>query len=122
MPAQENEYYLWCCLSDNPLPVLYAIVSKDATVAELKQKIWKEVQPILDGYAAHQLELWKADIPMNDLRSNTYIAQEPALIPGCCMLDEVTRLSQVFKVPPVPGNLHIIIKSPDGELHNIKFA
>jgi hypothetical protein len=40
MPAQENEYLLWCCLSDNA-SVFHAIIRKDATVSELREKIWR---------------------------------------------------------------------------------
>jgi hypothetical protein len=97
MPVvKENEYLLWCCISDVPDSCFHVKIDKLEPVAELKKAIKKEKNPELNDIAPDRLTLWTVSIPVQDWQERQEATRHPAEIPGSTQLIVTTSLSRVF--------------------------
>ena len=88
---------------DDPDRMFTVKISKTKNVSILKDLIKKEKAPHLDHVAASDLDLWKADFPINDLP--TFSTDGPELRPLALLLE-------VFPSEPDIRFIHVIVYVP----------
>jgi Crinkler effector protein N-terminal domain len=90
------------------------------SVYNLKKAIREENEPTFREFDAHDLQLFKVSIPVNEEIDETLATFEPQqnldkvnLKTGELSLP-IAKLSEVFSDPPIRRHLHIVVKSPIG--------
>jgi hypothetical protein len=106
-----DEFLLWCCLSHDPDHKFPVVIKKNAAVGQLKDEIKQKKDPLRD-LDADNLDLYQVSIPDEDLASSLPQIQNPQ---EDSKLNYKTPVSALFKDPPQPNHLHIVVKIPVGE-------
>ena len=95
-------------------------IDENMTVGHLKDAIKEKTKPGLDRFAAHALTLYKVNIDMSDKAKFTKEIQDISQDLSKTekeLFNPSEELSNVFgETGPPKGKIHILVKSPEGEL------
>ena len=92
-------------VGDDPDRMFTVKISKNKNVSILKSLIKKEKAPHLNHVAASDLDLWKVDVPIDDLPTKNFLTDGPKLGSGELLLDvfsselDIRRIHVTVYVP-----------------------
>ena len=97
-------------LGDNVKQYFIVEIEESETVSILKDLIKEKKAPHLDHLAASDLDVWKVNLPISNLKQSLGKIE----LDDDSSLSQSHKLSQVFSTPLVSEleHVHIVIKSP----------
>ena len=97
-------------LGDNVKRYFIVKIEETGTVSILKDLIKEKKAPHLDHLAASDLDVWKVNLPISNLKQSLGKIE----LDDDSSLSQSQKLSQVFSTPLVSEleHVHIVIKSP----------
>ena len=106
-----SEVYKINCIIPNGRPEFPVKIGKNESVGELKDAIKQKMAPNLNAFDAPTLNLYRIDVDASDEKK---AIEEVKTLALANRLNTSWKLSRVFPSVPPDGEIHILVKLPEG--------